>query len=358
MGDIQSRLVLAGYLDSQAAELEECFFGEETEQAIRAFQQEKGLIVDGIVGPDTWRHLVEASRSLGSRFLYLREPPLRGDDVADLQRRLNALGFYSGKESGIFNEETANAVEQFQKNFGLHPDGIAGTKTVQALLNLSRITRNTSVAFIKESEKGLPSMGIEGRRIMLDPGHGFPPDPGAIGPSGLMESEAVERIADRLAEKLSNLGAVVVLSRPPSQFISERKRASRANELMVDLVLSIHTNSAPDPKASGACSYYFASGDYRSPYGYRLANHIQDELTENLHLRDCRAHGRAFPLLRETRMPVVVTEPVFISNKKEELLLRDEEFLSKLASSLSLAIQKYFAGYKSRAEISSEPSNE
>ena len=349
--DIQSRLVTAGFLDRDCEEIEKELFGPLTDSALRAFQQQRGVIADGIVGPETWRSLVEASRAIGSRFLYLTEPPFRGDDVAELQRRLNALGFYSGKEDGIFDDDTTLAVEQFQRNLGIPVDGIVGTKTVEALLRLSRVTKQGSVASVRETEKGLPAGGIRGRRIMVDAGHCFPPDPGEVGPGGLKESEVAEHIAVRLSRILvEKHGAVVIMSRRPGESVSEKERASRANEQGVELVLSIHLNASQDPKARGSSSFYFARGHYRSPYGYRLSNHLQDELVERLHTPDCRAHGTAFPLLRETSMPVAIVEPAFITNPEEEKLLADDSFIEKTAMAIAEASAKYFEGVKSKAE--------
>lgn len=350
VGDIQNRLVSAGFLSEPGEEVEESSFGPRTEAAVRAFQQERGLMADGIVGPDSWRSLVEASRTLGSRFLYLRVPPFRGDDVAELQRRLDGLGFFAGKEDGIFGNSTELAVEQFQRNCGLPPDGIVGTKTVEALQRLSRVTKPTSVAAIRESEKGLPTTGIAGRRVMIDPGHGYPPDPGESGPSGLKESEVAERVAEMLGQKLVELRAVAIHSRRPGEYLTDAERVARANRQEVDLVLSIHLNASTDPNARGSSCYYFASGNYRSPYGYRLSHHLQDELVARLGVPDCRSHGRAYRLLRDTRMPTIVVEPVFITHREEESLLSDGEFLDRIAVSIAEATRKYFAGVKSRAE--------
>src|SRR5437879_12732661 len=98
--DLQARLERLG-IDVAPQELGGDF-GPTTEMAVRAFQQSRGLNVDGIVGDITWRVLVESSWSLGDRILRLEEPNLRCDDVRDLQSRLNAFVFADGKYYAIY----------------------------------------------------------------------------------------------------------------------------------------------------------------------------------------------------------------------------------------------------------------
>ena len=96
--DLQQRLAGLGHdigVDPLGA------FGAGTEVAARAFQDARGLRVDGIVGSQTWSALVESGYALGDRLLYFRRPMQRGDDVLELQRRLNALGFHAGREVGV-----------------------------------------------------------------------------------------------------------------------------------------------------------------------------------------------------------------------------------------------------------------
>ena len=111
-------------------------FGPGTGAAVAAFQQAAGLDVDGGCDAATWSALVEAGYRLGDRLLYLRSPMIRGDDVADLQRRLGALGFDAGRVDGIFGPDTDRALGDFQRNSGLVSDGICGPDTVAALARL------------------------------------------------------------------------------------------------------------------------------------------------------------------------------------------------------------------------------
>lgn len=125
IADIQSRLRALGFPVDDAAG----HFGASTEAAVRSFQQQRSMLVDGIVGPQTWSHLVEAQWRLGDRTLYLTRPFMRGDDVAALQRRLNALGFDAGREDGIFGPAGYDAVRSFQREYGIAEDGMFGLRT-------------------------------------------------------------------------------------------------------------------------------------------------------------------------------------------------------------------------------------
>src|SRR3954452_6893729 len=73
-------------------------FNTEMERAVRHFQQERSLTADGVVGPETFRHLEEARWKLGDRLLAHTVSHLTvGDDVAQLQQRLLDMGFAPGR---------------------------------------------------------------------------------------------------------------------------------------------------------------------------------------------------------------------------------------------------------------------
>ena len=57
----------------------------------------------------------------------------RGEEVKKIQEKLKAWGYYSGSVDGIYGSQTFEAVKKFQRKNGLTADGIAGTKTLQAM---------------------------------------------------------------------------------------------------------------------------------------------------------------------------------------------------------------------------------
>ena len=128
---LQSRLNLLG------ANLRiDGIFGYNTEVAVKRFQRDNDLTVDGIVGPNTWEVLLEITTAPidnpDSDFPILKAGNT-GKSVVELQTRLNNTGANLGVD-GIFGPKTAKAVRDFQARNGLNVDGIVGPNTWEALL--------------------------------------------------------------------------------------------------------------------------------------------------------------------------------------------------------------------------------
>jgi N-acetylmuramoyl-L-alanine amidase len=332
VADIQARLRALGIkVDDEAG-----FFGESTADAVRTFQQRRGILADGIVGPHTWQELVEAGFRRGDRTLYLRFPPLRGDDVQELQARLNALGFDAGREDGIFGHETDRAVRAFQREYGLlEEDGIFGPRSFAALGGL-RVERPQTAAALREELKRLETSDIRGLLIVLDPGHGGK-DPGTRGPSGAGEATICWELAVLVAERLVRVGAKARFTRNEIEAPDASVRAERANSMGADLFLSLHLNANSSPAAEGVSTYYFP----RSRAGEVLADEILVALVA-LGRRDCRSHPRSYPVLKETRMPAVIVEPAFITNPDEEKRLEEPGFRAEIADAIATGIFRFW----------------
>ena len=166
--DIQERLDALGYpTESDPASA----FGIGTEAAVQEFQKARGLDVDGIVGPDTWRSLYEAGYRLGDRMLFLRRPMMRGEDVSEIQSRLSSLGFDVGKVDGIFGPKTEEAIIEFQHNRNLAEDGKAGPEVVTEIHLVTRGEMKEGRQAVREREwlRRLPPT-VAGARVYLDAG--------------------------------------------------------------------------------------------------------------------------------------------------------------------------------------------
>jgi N-acetylmuramoyl-L-alanine amidase len=340
VADVQQRLGAAG----QSIDPSELGgrYGSSTEAAVRAFQQRRGLLVDGIVGDETWDELVEAGFTLGDRTLYLRAPQFRGDDVRALQRRLSSLGFDAGREDGIFGPRCDRAVREFQRNVGRESDGIVGPDTVVALERLRPQPHAISGSMVREAEAiSRFEASLAGARIAIDPGHG-PDDPGRIGPGGTTEAETAHAIGRALADELRRRGAVPAFLRDPTATPSNSERARNANELGAEICISIHLNGHDDPAAEGATCFYFGTQETSSPAGQRLAELIVEELVARAGLKDGRAHPMSIAILRETQMPAVQVEPGFITNAKEEQLLGEDSFRCAVASAMADGLERFF----------------
>jgi N-acetylmuramoyl-L-alanine amidase len=319
-------------------------FDRTTEQAVRQFQRLRGLPADGVMNDETWRVLVEAGYTLGDRLLLRTRVPLRGDDVVDLQLRLNQLGFDAGNEDGIFGRETQAAVEDFQRNMGLAVDGRVGPATVQQLRRLRRDHQRVGAAVRARQRERLREwlgQSLTSRRLLVDPAHG-PADPGAIGPRGSVEADVTWAIGSQLAARLNATGASAFLSRGPTTCPSGSARATLANDLDVDAVISISTNALANPSARGAATYYFGTQQFVSESGQRLATALLDELVAHDWMPDCRVHPMTWAILRETRMPAVVVEPGFLTSPDDELRLTDLRSQATIAEAMLNGVARFF----------------
>lgn len=340
VADVQQRLSRLGVADLVV----DGVFEVRTEQGVRQFQRIRGLPADGVVSPETWRALVEAGYTLGDRLLIRTRVPLGGDDVVDLQRRLNQLGFDAGNEDGIFGEATQAAVEDFQRNTGLAVDGRVGPATIEQLHRLRRSHQTAGAGVRARKRERLREwigQSLTSRRLLIDPAHG-PGDPGPTGPSGVSEAQVSWSIASQLAARLNAVGSSALLSRGPRTTPSGSERARLANELGVDAVISISTNTLTNPRARGAATYYFGTQQFVSEPARRLAELLQDELVAHDWVPDCRVHPMTWAILRETRMTAVVVEPGFLTSPADELRLTGPESQAMIVEALLNGISRFF----------------
>lgn len=278
--DIQRRLSRLGFDVSADAPGS---YGLATEDAVRVFQEQRGLRVDGICGRQTWGSLVEAGFRLGDRLLYLRAPMLRGDDVSELQEHLGALGFDAGRVDGIVGPHTVAALEEFQRNAGLTVDGICGPAVVAALRRVVRPASSSSpVASVRETQQLLDApRRLIGRRV------------------GVGETGGLAALADALGRELVVAGAIVAVLHHPD----ESMQATEANAFNAEAFLSLAL--CEERRCSAA---FYAARTFESIGGRQLAELVLDEVDADVFPPAVRPTGMQLPILRETRMAAVVCE--------------------------------------------------
>jgi N-acetylmuramoyl-L-alanine amidase len=343
--EIRSRLARLGLLpETTARSRPPAVFDDAVDVAVRAFQQQRGITVDGRVGPKTYRLLDEARWRLGDRILsYVVSNVLAGDDVAALQRRLLDMGFDCGRVDGVFGARTEVALREFQRNVGLRPDGTCGPQTFKALDRLARTVVGGRPNALRE-ETALTRRGpaLSGKVVVVDPGHGGA-DRGVVG-GGLDEAAIVEDLAARVEGRLTATGVLAFLTRGSDATLDEADRAAFANAAEADLLISLHCDANVSAKAQGVAAYYYGNDRYghASVVGERFAELVQREIVARTDLANCRCHGKTWDLLRYTRMPAVRIEVGYLTHPGDAARLSDPKFRDVVAESIVVAVRRLY----------------
>ena len=222
------------------------------------------------------------------------------------------------------------------------------------------------------------ALGLKVGRVVIDPGHGGH-DQGTLGPKGLVEKDLVLDVALRVGKLIEDhLSSEVIYTRTDDTFIPLEGRTALANEKKADLFLSIHANSSPYPRISGVETFYLNFTDSKDAMDvasrenassqksvFELQDIIQkislheklDESKEfarriqaslfslsshNVPGQKNRGVKKApFVVLIGANMPSVLAEIGFISNAREEALLKKPEYRQKVAEALYRGLSKY-----------------
>ena len=232
----------------------------------------------------------------------------------------------------------------------------------------------------EESDEGGRSGAI--RRIVIDAGHGGH-DSGAVGPRRVHEKDVVLEMARRLAVKLRGAGFDVVLTRKGDVFLPLEERTAVANTAQGDLFVSIHANAHPRRDRQGIETYFLNVSDDRyarrlaarenglvtgesdsggtakriladldarssAESSARLARLIQREVCTGVRahvgpVRDLGVKSALFYVLLGARMPAVLVETAFISNREEEKRLGSVRYQEEVAAGITRAVQSYAA---------------
>jgi N-acetylmuramoyl-L-alanine amidase len=334
-----------GLLDNgdESASDPECVYDGDVELAVRTFQQQRGLTVDGVVGPLTFRRLDEARWQLGDRILtHLPGRLMAGDDVYALQGRLLDLGFRVGRIDGYFGPETEAGVREFQRNFGIPPDGTCGPATLKALTRLSPMVKGGAPNALRAQERireAGPHLG--GKIVVIDVGRGHNlPEEYAEASDSILQDLA-QRVEGRLVATGVQAFLTTARQAAPGE---EADRAAFANRTGADLFVSLALDVSANPDACGVSTYFFgdANQDTWSSVGERFAGLVQREIVARSDLVDLRWHPKTWELLRHTRMPAIRLDAGYLTNPGDARRLRDPAFRDVLAEAIVVSVQRFY----------------
>lgn len=176
---------------------------------------------------------------------------------------------------------------------------------------------------------------LRGRTVVLDPGHGGD-DPGAIAINGVPEKELTLQTAQAAAKLLREEGATVYLTRDEDRRSNLKDVAAFANRVGADIFISIHYNSTYSADISGTETYYY------NPDSRVFAETMHEAIVRGIKRKDRGLHRMAFYVVKNTEMPAVLIEPVYLTNGEESGLARSDGFREELAGDIAKGVKEYF----------------
>ena len=174
-------------------------------------------------------------------------------------------------------------------------------------------------------------------KLYLDPGHGGS-DAGAVG-NGIMEKDVTLSIAKQIRDILESeyQDVSVRMSRTGDTFPSLVQRTNEANSWGADYFMSIHINSGG---GTGFETFvYRGSGKPVTTY----QNDIHDEILKVIGLRDRGKKQANFHVIRESRMPAILTENGFIDSASDSAKMKDANWIHDVARAHVVGLEKAFS---------------
>jgi len=219
--------------------------------------------------------------------------------------------------------------------------------------------------------------------VAIDAGHGGA-DPGAVGRGGTREKIITISVARQLSKILESRGHKVFMTRRGDYFVPLARRVKKARQARADLFVSIHADAWISPRAKGASVFVLSERGASSTAArwlakrendadligginvkardktlaktlldlsqtatktdsLKLAHSVLDNLKNIGHLHSKRVEQAGFAVLKSPDTPSVLVETAFISNPREEALLRSARYQQKIARAIGQGISSYWA---------------
>ncbi len=265
--------------------------------------------------------------------------------------------------------------------FSLSPTGPYGDRLVVDLFPKKQ--RKPEVTIAKNRD-------IRGDRdivIAVDAGHGGE-DPGSIGPAGTFEKNITLNIAKKLTKMINaEKGMKAIMPRTGDYYVKVDTRTLRARKNKVDFLVSIHADAFSSPQPRGASVWVLSLGranseigkwiensekhsellggaasvikntenekylaqalldmsmDHSMKTGFEVADSIVKELKKVTRMHKKRPQAASLGVLKSPDIPSILVETGFISNPKEEKLLKNTQHQNKLAKAIFKSIRSHF----------------
>lgn len=202
-------------------------------------------------------------------------------------------------------------------------------------------------------------MPLSGKVILIDPGHGGPD--GGAGDESALEKEIALSVSLKIRDYLQQQGALVIMTREEDKDLADpdtrgysrrkvedlKKRLEMINESQADFFISLHLNSIPSSRWSGAQTFYGTKFDENK----EAAKFIQAELRRNLENTDRKAKSlNQVYILKHAKKPGALVEIGFLSNPQEKENLKKNKYQDKVAASIYKGILRYFSNEKALIE--------
>lgn len=297
--------------------------------------------------------------------------------------RVGANSMIRRIRSGVQNNDDLRVVFDLQhevkpRSFILGPSAKSGHRLV-----LDLHTEKANAAVTKKTEP--TKKQLRDVIIAIDAGHGGR-DPGATGKKGTKEKTVTLQMAQRLQKKINQQkGMKAVLTRKNDRYMRLRDRIHKARDYHADMMISLHADSFPDPRARGSSVYALSVDGASSETAKLLAEKenaadmlfgdvnlaVEDEMVKevlfdlsltgniqsSLDIGDeilqqikhvNRVHKKqvqqaGFAVLKAPNIPSVLLEAAFISNPREEKNLKSSAHQKKVANAVSKGVANYFA---------------
>lgn len=188
--------------------------------------------------------------------------------------------------------------------------------------------------------------------IILDAGHGEP-DGGAVGSLGTIEKDINLSIVQKTGEILEGRGIRVIYTRTNDNAIYD-DTASTIREMKVsdlknrrkimensnaDMFISIHMNSFSNASANGLHIFYSAKYEQIQPLAEAMQKNISSVTGAEAHT--VKTISEKLFLMKNPPLPCILAECGFLSNPKEEQLLSDENYQSKIAWAIADSVYDF-----------------